>query len=123
VNADIKNGLSLAIDGSVYVLNKDGFITKLFSGNQEQFPIKKQPVKPMAQPTKIYTELDMPNMYILEPAERRVLVYAKDDKTGGATYLQQFVFDDMPDLRDLYVDKDTNRLYVMDSTKVYQVNL
>jgi hypothetical protein len=113
----------LAIDGSVYVLNKDGFITKLFSGNQEQFPIKKQPVKPMAQPTKIYTELDMPNMYILEPAERRVLVYAKDDKTGGATYLQQFVFDDMPDLRDLYVDKDTNRLYVMDSTKVYQVNL
>ncbi|MCC7197519.1 hypothetical protein IT413_04990 [Candidatus Peregrinibacteria bacterium] len=123
VNADIKNGLSLAIDGSVYVLNKDGFITKLFSGNQEQFPIKKQPVKPMAQPTKIYTELDMPNIYILEPAERRVLVYAKDDKTGGATYLQQFVFDDMPDLRDLFVDKDTNRLYVMDSTKVYQVNL
>jgi hypothetical protein len=51
-------------------------------------------------------------------------VFAKDDKTGGATYLQQFVFDDtMADLRDLFVDKDTNRLYVMDSTKVYQVSL
>jgi hypothetical protein len=124
VNADLKNGLSLAIDGNVYVLNKDGFITKLFSGSQEQFPIKKQPVKAMTAPTKLFTELDMPNIYILEPAERRVLVFAKDDKTGGATYLQQFVFDDtMADLRDLFVDKDTNRLYVMDSTKVYQVSL
>jgi len=123
VNGDIKNGLSLAIDGNVYVLNKDGFITKLFSGNTEPFPIKKQPVKAMAQPTKIYTELEMPNIYVLEPAERRVLVFSKDDKTGGATYLQQYVFDDLPDLRDLFVDKETNRLYVLDATKVYQVNL
>ncbi len=123
VNADLKNGISLAIDGNIYVLNKDGFITKMFSGNKENFPIKKQPVKALKSPTKIYTELDMAQIYVLEPSEKRVLVYYKDGSTGGATYDSQYVFDDLTDLRDLYVDKDTNRMYLMDGSKVYTVNL
>jgi hypothetical protein len=123
VNADLKNGISLAIDGNIYVLNKDGFITKLFSGNKEDFPIKKLPVKPLTNPTRIYTELDMSQIYVLEPSEKRVLVYYKDDKTGGATYDKQFVFDDLTDLRDLYVDKDTGKMYLMDGSKIYTVAL
>jgi hypothetical protein len=119
INADIKNGVSLAIDGNIYILNKDGFITKLFSGNKEDFPIKKVPVKALTNPTKIFTELDMSQIYVLEPAEKRVLVYYKDDRTGGATYNNQYVFDDLTDLRDLYVDKDTNKLYLMDGSKIY----
>lgn len=123
VNADIKNGISLAIDGNIYVLNKDGFVTKIFSGNKEDFPIKKLPVKALAGPTKIFTELDMSQIYILEPLEKRVLVYYKDERTGGATYSSQYVFDELNDLRDLYVDKDTNKMYLMDASKVYTVNL
>jgi sugar lactone lactonase YvrE len=123
VNADLKNGITMAIDGNIYVLNKDGFITKMFSGNKEDFPVKKQPVKALKNPTKIYTELDMSQIYILEPSEKRVLIYYKDDKTGGATYSSQYIFDDLTDLRDLYVDKDTNKMYLMDATKVYTVAL
>ena len=123
VNADLKNGISLAIDGNIYVLNKDGFITKLFSGNKQEFPIKKLPVKALTNPTKIFTELDMSQIYVLEPAAKRVLVYYKDDSTGGATYNNQFVFDDLTDLRDLYVDKDTNKMYLMDGSKIYTVVL
>jgi len=123
VNADLKNGISMAIDGNIYVLNTDGFITKLFSGNKEDFPIKKQPVKPLTKPTKIFTELDMSQIYVLEPSEKRVLVYYKDESTGGATYSNQYVFDDIPDLRDLYVDKDSNKMYLMDGSKIYWVAL
>ncbi len=123
VNADIQNGVNMAIDGNIYVLNSDGYITKVYSGNREDFPIKRQPIQAMEAPTKIYTELDMNQIYILEPVNRRVLVYNKDDRTGGATYANQVVFDDVQELRDLYVDKDTNKLYVLDQTKVYEVSL
>ncbi len=123
INADLKNGVSFSIDGNIYVLNKDGSIVKLFSGNKEEFPIKRQPVKALTNPTKIFTELDMNAIYILEPSAKRVLVYFKDEKTGGATYNNQFIFDDIADLRDIYVDKDTNKMYLMDASKIYTVNL
>jgi hypothetical protein len=123
INADIKTGISMAIDGNIYVLGTDGYVTKIFSGNKEDFVVKKQPISPLTNPTKIYTELDMSQIYILEPSTSRVLVYYKDAKTGGATYSTQYIFEELTDLRDLYVDKDTNKMYLMDGTKVYTVNL
>lgn len=123
INAELQNGVDIAIDGNIYILNSDGFITKLFSGNREDFPIAKQPTDPLESPTKIYTELDMGAIYVLEPAKHRVLVYFKDDRTGGATYNRQLVFDDIGEIRDMWVDKDTNNLYLLDETKVYEVAL
>ncbi|HLG25725.1 MAG TPA: hypothetical protein VI588_02960 [Candidatus Gracilibacteria bacterium] len=123
VNADVKNGVSMAIDGNIYVLNKDGFITKIFSGNQEDYAIKKAPIKALTAPTKIFTELDLNRVFVLEPSEKRVLVFNKDDKTGGATYANQLVFEDLTDLRDISFDKDTNKLYLLDQSKVYVVAL
>ncbi len=123
VNADLQNGVDLATDINVYVLNNDGYITKLFSGNREDFPIKKEPTDPVESPTKIYTEVDMGAIYVLEPAKKRVLVYFKDDRTGGATYTRQMVFDDLGDIRDMWVDKDTNKIYLLDETQVYEAAL
>ena len=122
INADIKKGVSFAIDGNVYVLQKDGTITKMYSGNTEPFPIKNAPLKVLTNPTKIYTELDMRTIYVLEPSTKRILLYEKDDKTGGATYKNQYVFDDLTDLRDFFFDKDANKLYLLDASKIYTVN-
>ena len=65
----------------------------------------------------------MNNIYILEPSTKRVLVFAKDDKNFAANYVTQYIFDDLKDLRDIYVDKDTNKLYLVDASKVYMVSL
>ena len=65
----------------------------------------------------------MSEVYFLEPSTHRVMVYYKDDKTGGLTYQAQYVFDDMNDLRDLYYDKTAKKLYLMDATKVHEVDL
>ncbi|MCC6643181.1 hypothetical protein IT411_00345, partial [Candidatus Peregrinibacteria bacterium] len=122
-NVDLKEGIDMAIDGNVYVLNKDGYITKLFQGNKEDFPIKKQPVKAVTSPTKIFTEVDMSQIFVLEPGENRVLVYVKDDRTGGAVYTGQYIFDELTDLKDIYVDKDTNTMYVLTSKAIYRTAL
>lgn len=123
VNGDVKNGVSMAIDGSIYILSKDGFITKLYLGNKEDFPVKKQPMKTIENATKIFTELDMNRIFVLEPSEKRVMIYDKEDGGSGAVYNHQLVFDDIDDLRDIYVNKDTNTLYLLDATKIYEVKL
>ena len=123
VGANVKNAVSFAIDGSIYVLNKDGSVDKYFNGNKVKFDLRKLPTTPLTSPTRIFTELDLNQIYILEPSTKRVLVFAKDDKNFAANYVTQYVFDDLKDLKDLYVDKDTNKMYLLDSSKVYTVNL
>lgn len=120
---DLKNAVDMAIDGNVYVLGSDGYITKLFQGNKEDFPIKKQPVKGLVNPTKIYTEADMTQIFVLEPSENRILVYNKDDRSGGAVYTGQYIFDELDDIKDFYFDKDTNTMYVLTGTAVYRTTL
>ncbi len=124
VNGDVKKGTSIAIDGNIYVLNSDGTITRFYLGNTESFPMKKLPSTPASHPVKIYTEADLTQIFVLDPENKRVLVYYKDERNGlSAVYNNQYVFDDIPNLKDMYFDKDTNKLYLVDETKVYEVGL
>lgn len=120
---DLKNGVDMAIDGNVYVLGSDGYITKLFQGSKQDFPIKKMPTQPLVKPTKIYTEADMSQLYVLDQGQNRILVYSKDDRTGGANYTGQYIFDDLKDIRDFYINKDTSELYVLTANGVYKTAL
>lgn len=120
---DLKGAVDLAIDGSVYVLGDNGYITKLFQGAKQDFPIKKQPVKVLSSPTKIYTEADMNQIYVMEPSTDRILVFNKDERVGGAVYSSQYIFDEVQDMRDFYVDKDTNTLYLLTKDAVYRTAL
>lgn len=120
-NAQLQNGVSLAIDSSVYVLQADGYITQLYQGQKQNFPIRKAPIAPITEATKIYTNTDLGSIFILEPSKKRVLVFKKDPKNGGAQYQTQYVFEKVGQLRDLLVAD--NRLYVMDDKKVYYINL
>jgi len=120
---DLKTAVDMAIDGNVYVLGSDGYITKLFQGSKVDFPLKKLPVKALTSPTRIYTETDMTQIYVLEPSENRILVYNKDDRTGGAVYTGQYIFDELSDIRDFWVDKNTNTMYVLTGTSIYRTAL
>lgn len=120
-NADLKKGVSLAIDATVYILNSDGTVIALYQGQKQDFPLKKMPLSPLASPTKIYTNADLNYLFILEPINKRVMLFKKDPKNGGAVYSTQYVFENVGNLRDLLVSD--NRLYVMDDKKVYFVNL
>ncbi|MBD3270712.1 hypothetical protein GF376_04245 [Candidatus Peregrinibacteria bacterium] len=123
IGADLSNAVDLAIDGNVYVLKDNGEIIRLYQGAKEDFVIQKGPSKELLSPTKIFTEADMAQIYVLEPDENRVLVYIKDSRINGAVYENQYVFDELQDLKDIYVDKDTNTMYLLTANAVYRVGL
>ncbi|MBI5412873.1 hypothetical protein HZA42_00815 [Candidatus Peregrinibacteria bacterium] len=120
-NADLKLGVSVAVDSSVYVLNSNGTITQLYQGQKQDYQLRKAPLSPLTAPTKIFTNSDLNYLFILEPSKQRVILFRKDSKNGGAQYQTQYIFEKTGVLRDLAVVD--NRLYVMDDKKVYFVNL
>jgi len=120
-DASLEKGVSIAIDSNIYVLNSDGTITQLYQGEQQEFPLRRSPVVPVTQPTKLVTAPESLYLYVLEPAQQRVLIYRKDLQNGGAAYQTQYVFENVGTLRDLEVVD--NRLYIADDKQVYFVNL
>ena len=91
---------------------------------KEDISVNKGPSKPISDPkSKIFTQPEMAQVYVLEPSTSRVLVYNKDQRTGGLTYVSQYVFEDLKDVRDFYVDKASKALYLLGKTKVYRASL
>lgn len=122
-NGDASNGVDLAIDQSVYVLKGDGQILRYFGGEVQDFIVRKQPFDLIDAPTKIFTESEMNEMFILEPSKNRVVVLLKDEQNGGAVYNSQIVIENSDELRDIYFDKDDRKLYVLSQTKVYSFDI
>lgn len=113
--------VDLAIDGYIYVLQVNGEIAKFDRGVQSDFVIANAPMEKLEAPTKIYTDLELNKIFVLEPSKNRVLVFDKDLQTGGASYSAQYVFEGLGELKDIFFDKGSNRLYVLDSQKLYEV--
>jgi len=118
-DVDLSGAVSMSIDGSVWILNSDGTITKLLSGVEEDFNIDRSPLTSFAGATKIHTAYEMSQLYVLDPANSRVLVFNKDAKTGGLVYSTQYVFEGLDDIRDIYISQAENRMYLLTGDKVW----
>lgn len=115
--ANFKDAKSLAIDGAIYVLDSDGQISKYFTGKKEEFKIS-QPFKPLNQPTKIFTQPDMTNLYILDPNNKRVVVF---DKEGSL--VKQYASEKFDDLKDIWVVENQGKIYLLDGLKVFLIKM
>lgn len=121
LDADLKGALSFTIDGSIYVLKQGGEIVKIFKGNKKDFSIDNLAVD-LAGATQIYTSTELANIYVLDPANKRVVVIRKD-KNGVAVYHRQIVLETLPEARRIYVNDAENKLYVLTGSKIYGIDL
>lgn len=123
VNGDLSGAIDMAIDGSVYVLKEHGEVVKLFRGEQRPFVIRHLPGNILESATKVFKVLDG-NLYFLDSANKRVVVVTDGGSTGESTYMKQYVLEgDIDILKDIYVDPDESRLYVMDAKSIYAVDM
>jgi hypothetical protein len=110
----LANSISINIDGSIYTLNADGTIAKFLKGKKEAFslekvdPILEKPSKMMVSPTQNY-------IYVLDPANKRLVVF---DKTGK--YLVQYVSQKFDNLKDFVIDEKSKAMYFLNGTIVLE---
>lgn len=113
----LTKAFAMAIDGNVYVLEANGQIQKYLVGKKQDFP--KINIYPyLANPTKIFTDSETINLYILDPANKRMLVFSKN---GELIY--QYFSEKFDNLIDFVILEKERKIYLLNGSKVYVISI
>jgi len=115
-DADVKDAVSIAVDGDMFVLKQNDELIKLTGGLKQDFTLSG--VDPqLNKPTIVWTYNNVNNIYILEPTNKRVIVI---DKTGKL--VAQYTANEWKSPSGMIVDEAEKRVYVLDENKLYRFN-
>jgi len=120
-SVDIKGSKSIAIDGSVYVLQDNGDVLMLQRGKAVDFSLKDtpSPYSRIEKPVKIYTDSDASSLYILDNGQKRILEY---DKNGN--YIHQYALPNtLGDLTDFSVSVKAKKIWVSAGKSLYEIGI
>lgn len=111
------DAISMSIDSSIYVLLKNGAITKYTSGEKQSFSITGLET-PLKNPTRIFTNAQTDSVYVLDRGNKRIV---KLSKTGS--FEDTYASDIIGSASDFDVKENENALYLLSSGKVYELTL
>lgn len=112
--ADISGAVDFTIDGSVYILFKNS-ISKFTQGVQKPFSNIGLAFSDRA---KIFTDLNVKNIYILDPGQNRLIVL---DKNGSVK--AQYTSDKFSDLKDFVVDEANKTVYILNGSELLKIGM
>lgn len=123
-NAKVKTAVSFAIDGSVYLLYKNGTIERYYAGSLDpEFEFELKPLSRINSANYIYTDSDFPYVLVMESATKKIFQYYKDQQNGNLRYMRQYYFEDLDSITGFIADVANRRLLVSDKNKVYNTEL
>jgi len=114
---DLKNAVDMSIDGHIYALKSNGKVIKLLRGTPRDFDLEKVD-PPLTAPNKLHVSLEGEFLYILEGANKRLLVF---DKSGE--FVIQYKFEQYDKLLDFTIDASENKLYLLADKKIIRAKL
>jgi hypothetical protein len=121
---DLSSAVDLAIDGAVYILYKDGRISKFEAGKPVGFNLTGLD-KPLSNPAAIYTAPNesVQHLYVADTGNRRIVQLNKD-----GSFMRQFKPREdegvtFANLQDIFVDEIGGRIYLLDSNNLYLANI
>lgn len=114
---DLSNSISMAIDGSIYILFKDGSIKKYTKGSEDTFELTGLS-KPLSTSTKLFTNEDLDNLYALDISNSRIVVLGKEGE-----FKTSYNADIIKSSKDFDVKEADKKAYVLSTDKIYQIDL
>ena len=114
---DCNNPKSIAVDGSVYILNSDNSISTYHSGLYQE-TIKIDIYPNIENITLIKTDKDIPYLYLLEPANNRIIVIDKKN----AEIIKQFQSSKFNNLKDFEISPTGQTIYLLNGSIIYKIN-
>lgn len=114
---DVSKAQGIAIDGSIWVLLGDGTLLKFTRGNADNLSLTGLD-KAFSSPTRIFTNADTDNVYILDNGNSRIIVF---DKTGA--YKVQYQSALLKTAKDLDVNEKDGKLFFLQGSKIYSISL
>ncbi len=114
---DLSNASSIAIDGSVWILLKDGNILKYTRGVSDGLKVKGLD-KQMSGASRIFTNIDTENLYVLDPGNSRIVKFNKD-----GNFQTQYSADILKSAKDLEVSEKDGKILVLSNGKTWEIPL
>lgn len=116
-DTQIRDGISIAIDGDMFLLHANGIIDKFAAGDKMEFTI--QGLEPLlSQPIALWTYNGVDQLYILEPTNKRLVVLDKNGKL-----IQQYTAKEWQHPTAMLIRPEKKQAYVLDDNKVYRIDL
>ena len=113
-----KGAVSIAIDGSVYLASPSGEIKKFSAGTLKEKISPPETYPKIKGVTKIFTSKDNQYLYLIEPAEKRVIILDKKGKIIAEYQSKEF-----KDLKDIWVTSGDKTIYLLSENKVFKIDL
>ena len=111
---DLSQAVDLSIDGHIYILLENGEVLKFLKGEKQELTLA--PVEPaIEKATEFFVSPELKFIYILEPTNKRLIIY---DKTGK--FILQYKADKFDNLKDFSVDEKNQIIYFLNGNSVYK---
>lgn len=117
VSPHLSEVVSMAIDGSIWLLKKDGKILKFTQGAPDVFGFSGLD-KELKEPQALYNDDETNNLYVLDRGNSRVLVLAKSGEYQG-----QYLSPMISQATDLVVSEAEKKILVLVGDKVYEIGM
>lgn len=116
-STDVRDAVSLTVDGSIYVLNKNGAAIKMTSGQKAAWSLSA--IEPaLTKANKIWTDSTKgANLYILDAAGKRIVEFSKDD----GKFLNQYTSSTFTNLKDITVDVAGKIIYILNGNQIISI--
>lgn len=111
---ELNNVISFAIDGSVWMLTKDG-IFKYVLGKKDQFTIKNFN-ESFLEPNKIVTSENDNSLYVLDKGRKEIMVFDKNGEFKKAYY-----WDGLSQVNDFTVSEQKEKIYLVGEQKIFEI--
>lgn len=117
-NVDFADTGGFAIDGSIWVANKNKTdpLFKFVSGRQEKFTVSGLE-KPLF-PDRIYTDESSEKLYILDKANYRIVI---TNKQGD--YLASYLWLGIAGVEHFVVSEKDNQIFLLAGSKIYEIGI
>ena len=108
---------SMAVDGSIWILTKKNSIDRYYAGQLQETMVPEIFPEPKNF-LRIFTALELPHLYILEPEQKRVIIL---DKTGQV--VRQYLSEKFDNLLSFSLSEDGNTIYLLNGLEVYSISI
>ncbi len=114
---DFSSTVSLAVDGSLWVLTKDGQVLKFLQGQKDSFALSGLN-KSLFEPTALFTDFDSQNLYVLDKGNARIVVFNK-----GGEYQSEYHWPELSQAQDLVVVEAEKKIFCLMGNKIYLLEM
>ena len=114
---DTRGAKDVTIDGDIYILLPNGTVKKFTDGSSQEFAITNID-PPLVSGTRIFTYTDLTYLYVLDTAEKRLLILEKNGKL-----VKQITSTSFTQPTDMIIDEASKTAYIIDGTAIVRISL